>query len=63
MAEPPFTMSKYASEKDLLADKAAWLEARLRQYGGHEATCAAHAHEVNPFCNCGWERVQTFLPK
>ncbi len=26
MAQPPFTMSKYASETDLLRDKCAWLE-------------------------------------
>lgn len=29
MAEPPFTMSKYGSELELLRDKCAWLEARL----------------------------------
>lgn len=30
MAEPPFTMSKYASELDLLRDKCAWQERRLK---------------------------------
>jgi hypothetical protein len=29
MAEPPFTMSKYASEVELLRDKCKWLQARL----------------------------------
>jgi hypothetical protein len=29
MSEPPFTMSKYASELDLLRDKCAWLEREL----------------------------------
>jgi hypothetical protein len=31
MGQPPFTMSKYANETDLLRDKCAWLERALAE--------------------------------
>lgn len=49
MSGPPFTMSKYASELELLRDKTAWQERRIR-----ELASALRAVTGN-LCNCDRE--------
>jgi hypothetical protein len=51
MANPPFTMSKYASEVDLLRDKCAWLEAqhaRLREVESASFALTAALAQMGP---------------
>lgn len=64
MAQPPFTMSKYASEVELLRDKCAWLE-------GHVAAKQARIDalmleycpdDMTPEQVAEWERHQVAVP-
>ena len=57
MAKPPFTMSKYASEVELLRAKCAWLQARV------DALMLEYCpEEMTPEQIAEWGRNQVAVP-
>lgn len=53
MSSPPFTMSKYATELDLLRDKCAWQEKRIAQLEEEIARGRAFDRAINQSLNEG----------